>query len=380
LQCMDCSEVKVYRMSSCFETEQELAAFLYPPCNIEPDPEGKYPDVFMDWYGGQKIMTEEATNCANSYWQGVAESKYLPRIVLNYTIYDLWIVATMCTQQWIEVIDGYYTWCDGTCYNYDEYGNCTDCDGTLHTEPITHEEYVQDCHIVGMEWNSSIETEYVTIATCDPGQSYPECYCENLYNPSAVAGLADVNEYFSTNTPDKENYINHTDYSNCSTCGPWGSAVGCMDFQYNSEFQPGECWASWAVHNIFRKVTRYAKFTVNRHDSTPQSATAIKCKVWCYYYKGSDNNCPYRSYALVDGTEVIYDGGVYTFTFGQTVELPIADNIAPIALLSGGYCINYYDNGPVLFSPNSQYTDPNFHMCQNPGRVWFRIKPIEYVY
>lgn len=38
LLCIDCSEVKVYRMSSCFEAEQELAAFLYPPCNIEPSP------------------------------------------------------------------------------------------------------------------------------------------------------------------------------------------------------------------------------------------------------------------------------------------------------------------------------------------------------
>lgn len=78
--------------------------------------------------------------------------------------------------------------------------------------------------------------------------------------------------------------------------------------------------------------------------------------------------------------EVIYNGGEYIFTFGQTVALPIADNIAAIAVLSEGNRIDYYNNGPVLFSPNPQHTGPNFHMCQNPGRVWFRIKPIEYVY
>lgn len=377
LQCMDCSEIDVYRMSPCCETEQELAHFLYPPCNVEPGSDGKYPAVFTYSYG-QKVMTNTAQNCCWNYWQPLADSRYIPRISLDYVIFERHVVCFANSQQWREVIDGYYYDCEGTCNEWGDSG-CTDCDGNLIEYPMTHQEYVQDCHIVSNLWDGGADDDvYIGISVCDysNNQNYPECYCTNLYNESSAAGLGAINSAMNAKLADKSKFDAYS-YSKQSSENP------CIEFEYKSEWKPGECWAANPITSIFRKWARYAKVTINRHSKTPEGAKAVECQVWCYHYKGRDNNCNYDSYTQSHGTDTIYGGDIVTFSFGEEKELPMANNMADLYLFYGGHCNSNLDSDTVYFGPHYYWychEDPDYHGCQEPARVRFKIKVLRYIY
>ncbi|OQA81999.1 MAG: hypothetical protein BWY31_03497 [Lentisphaerae bacterium ADurb.Bin242] len=354
--CDDCSEIEVYRIGSCFDTMNELAAFFYEPCGVEPDETGVYPSLTETYYG-YTTLSETARLCVESHWQAYAE-RFIPRIDMTYTLWQAGIFAFMNSQKNNE-IPHEYTWCDGECAAYGDSG-CLECDGTMHTETYYDYEYVCEADFVTTTWNPTSSDPYFEI--CRYTQSDPDaCDCANYWAGASTA-LGQVNAAM-------DSYL--SDYTK------WGSSdttlTGqCLSFSYNSEWQPGECWASWAVPTIFRKWARKAKVMIERHSTTPAEALGVVADVYATLYLGTDAGCSQEVLKLSDGTQTIYSGET-RLLFGQELDLPVADNMTPIGFHNAMDCEgsgNLPEYTPYVYEVG----------CGVPARVTFSITVRKYIY
>lgn len=369
--CMTCQEIKVYKISGCYDDYNDFAEYFYTPCEVsEP-----YPQIFQVYYYGT-YPTEAAYNCIYNYWMSYASNLVVPRFSAVYNIKSSYVGVYMNSAKYNTIIDGYYTWCDGTCTEDDGNGNCITCEGTLHTETMTHEEWAYACHRVTSDWQGNNLIAELAFETCNEynyDQNLPECTCQNMYNTNSAAQLEGVNTAKNTYIADRDNY-GGTDVTNTNYC---------LSFSYQSEYQAAECWASWAVDNIFRFYAYCADVTINKPTGAPESATGIKCKCYATLYEGTYNNCNNPYQAAQNKQTVIYDGEI-SLSWGDKQELPIASNFADIYIAPDlGYCNNNSDYQMVLYGPAYHWThtpDPGWGGCVYPAKLNYQLIPISYIY
>lgn len=314
--CDDCSEVRVYRLSPCFNKYEDFAAWFYSGCGTEPDEQGKYPDIFQEWYG-QKYMTGAAQNCVNNYWQGIAEEKYntyckmtFETRTFGFNIYphsSKDVTNTVC-----------HDWCDGDCREYDANYNCTDCDGAMMHE--CYEEYDHTEYLA--MWVQEYDTYYNIggYAWWEPNCWYntgcwmfegPAC-CE--YWSGATSALDAINQFDATKKQDLEGMdIGTTDEITFPNGYRW-----CWDKYYEAYH------GTWNNVHYWHSV-RWGRMIFKRDDRTPSGATGVKIRLTAYTYKTNNPSDNLEN----DIKTYIYEKAEIDMKFGEKLDFPLVDNMKP---------------------------------------------------
>ena len=79
--CDFCGEIQVYNLAGCFDDYNKFAQFFYGKCGVSADGNGKYPQIFEQWYGST-YPTGSAYDCVQNYWKRYFCDLYM----LNYKI------------------------------------------------------------------------------------------------------------------------------------------------------------------------------------------------------------------------------------------------------------------------------------------------------
>ena len=293
--CMDCSEIFVYGMSNSYKDYRSFCAFFYGGCEIEPDKNGKYPDIFEWSSDNRQYMTGTASNCASSYWQPKAYARYRPRALFKLKT---------------------YTW-------------------ELKMHPSSYEpegeegNYHMKCNAIAAEYkdaNAEIQWKYY----CYGGRAWWEddcgygsgCWrfesatcCETWENYESK--LDEVNSFFKGRSKSAF-YVTEAIQEMPSTS--WGyDDSNCFSFEYYSQYiDYTESWGDIDRYN------RYGKIKVEKAESTHADAKGVVLIITRYMENGTNkdgcqNSDGKRTY-LAEDEEV-------TLNFGEELEFELCDNL-----------------------------------------------------
>lgn len=338
--CEDCSEIVVYRLSPCFDKYEDFAEWFYSGCGISPDSNGRYPNIFDEWYG-QKYMSGSALNCVYCHWQGVAEKKLKTYCLIDYKLKSFsWRtmsyagphITEKCSQEYIQC----YKECEkSSCEEYGDNG-CERCsDGSSPKEYC----YSMGCEIYAytamlIYYQNGITDDTEIWGDSIGGYPYQEEYDGNYYWTYSYPTCCDYKSNLSGSLSSINSWINGKKDERASYSWVHEDSITEIPNNYGYNYCFGRSYGSsvsdWQAsiyggYQVF--VNRCcAEFTIRKHENTPPGATGVKVNFYLRDKKGHNN------FTASGPSEEILNDGIMTIKFNEPFELPIADNFLPVKL------------------------------------------------
>lgn len=355
----DCYEITVYRLGGCYNDYDTFAEYVYSKC---PEITAPFPNVFdgdnPTWDAMECINKNQDSNIDS--WYSLAYWSYIPRLKLKIDNLGLNVRIQMNQENWYVKTEK-IAWCDGECLQYDDKGNCTNCNGTLYEEQVIVEEG-RDGYFHGYYKGHQLYDPLIFSSTlqniCTPEQEWQldYCVCLNKFNAASVDASTAILNLASTYPENRSNY-NHSYQEN---------VIICKSGEYSSWAGPGGCWYGYDMYNEYKQSYAARDLYFQKPDKMLGNSKGIQVYVKVMKYQGTDNNA--TTHCLRSGTETLYDG-IYTFSWGDKLQLPIAHNMVNSMTPINGYCNGSWDNSQrVEYQP----TDGNKHRCSNPCKItWY---------
>lgn len=219
-----CVQVKVYRLTPCFEEFSEFKQAFFEPCGFE----GDFPEIFDSWG-----ITGEAYDCLYNYWNKEAEKKKL-----QWKVNAVWF---------------------GDSYNFASHGmECVEEEVCYEVEPG-----VFDC------WMECVEEKYYMLQmyNCSwgggvsvPEPSGDENCDEACYNARYTAGVEEANRQLQEHENHPEKWSqgkseSRTEYCFSVRVEGGGSCYGC------------DAWSGCACNSFTWDNCSLVEFTIERPEN-----------------------------------------------------------------------------------------------------------------
>ena len=315
-------KIKIYRIGPYFEDYNQFAQYFYTGCNVFPDSNGKYPDIFR-LYNNKLTMTNNASSCIRNYWFDYAEKLYNPNLTITFNIYNFTYNMYPYSAKY-EMTEHCTYYCEGAdCLQYGDNG-CIECGegGTLKESCTTYPDHqlydailLTSRHYEGEEIYYKIGGSASWKDDCGYGTgcwqyNAPTC-CE--YWSGSRNALSQLNEYDSNGTAALENYRLITDNSGDIKL-PTSSNSLCFSKTY--EAYHGDYFGD----HYWREV-QYGKMILARSENTPENASGVECFITAYTYKTNDDNS-----IIKDEYNYLYKNEFATFKFDTEYNFPLVNN------------------------------------------------------
>lgn len=355
-----CYQIDVYRIGGCYDDYETFAQHVYSKCTQITAP---FPNVFnsdgsVTWDANNCIYKNRDVNNDDS-WYVYAYWSYVPRIKLKVDNLYLNVRIQMNQDSWYIKTDKIY-WCDGDCLQYDDKGNCTNCNGTLYEQEITLEQGI-DGYFHGYYKGHQLSDPLISRSDfqdiCTPQEEWQldYCYCQNKYNAASLKASSQILNLATTYPNSRSNY-NHS-YSE--------ENVICKSGEYSSWAGPGGCGFGYDMYNEYKQSYGARDLYFLKPDKMQGNSTGVQVYVKVMKYQGTDNRANYH--CINNGTETVFDG-VFTYNWGQKLQLPIANNMVNGMKSVQGYCNSWEDSMRVAYQPTDGYRG----YCSNPCKItWY---------
>lgn len=312
--CDFCVQIQVYNLAGCFDDYQKFAAFFYGVCGTEPDSNGKYPDIFEEYYGSI-YPTGTAQTCIDNYWNKLFTDQYM----LNYKINikhmnQYWILWSNYSEYQYETYCDCY--CDGSWEMPDENGNCPDgCTKQCYDiggQPINIGAY-GDQNTAEHGHGTIVRSKFeVAVSQSELGekQSLYDCCRVN----AARGKIGAINAFMMENVNTKDSYtLGSTDSTTCTN-----SNSLCKNFEYSS----GPYDNFYGSMDQVKFHVQWRKILLERTAETPSDAKGIKFQMTLRNKKYDSGYSP----------EVVYSdettSSIIEIMFDQEyIDLPLANHI-----------------------------------------------------
>lgn len=283
--CQDCSQIRVYRISPCFDTKKEAFEYFYFPCGIQPDSNGNYPE--SQW-------SDEYYNCAE-YWMKQA-NKY--KLNATFTFED---------KEWSRSFYGTFVQdCDYMVQCYDWETGQLVYTGTDYPDNQNWDcwEYQTNCR------------DYVISSSNGQFWGYmPDNadYSEEQLEAVVGSAIGELNQFINQQITDQKNYQTTTDKRENSLCfkKDYQSFYGYYDYS-----GWGNCCSGHKWYGVRKSKLRLQAFDQTRH---PKGAKGV---IVDYTLKRTLRN----SYEDSIVTQQKFEN--HFIPFEGVIDFPLADNLS----------------------------------------------------
>lgn len=307
--CDFCGEIQVYNLAGCFDDYNKFAQFFYDKCGVSADGNGKYPQIFEQYYGST-YPTESAYDCVQNYWK----KYFCDRYMLNYKINvcsmnQYWILHSAWLQQQAE----YSCYCPDT--GVQTQGRCTDSSCQqfiISISPVSIGAY-GDQNTEEYGHGTIVRSKYqvaVTAGQLGQKESLNDCCRIN----DARGAIGAINAFMMENVNKKQSYtLGSADSTTCTN-----SNSLCKSFEYSS----GPYDNVYGSMDQVKFHVQWRKILLERTSETPEEAKGIKFKM---VLRNKKYNSGYSS-QIVYSDETI--SSTIEIMFGQEyIDLPLANHI-----------------------------------------------------
>lgn len=329
----DCvMQVQIYNLAGCFDDFNKFAQFFYSKGNISPDSNGKYPEIWENWYGTE-YPSDSAHQAIENYWNRYFCDRYMMNYKLNYTNHEQRYWQWVAYQDWET-----YT----QCYCYNDEGSYSIGESESCSDGYQKQCYIMEDHplsIGGYAYQESCNNAFTPMHQLYVKAGGYYGYSDDCYNKDYPCYLEDCCDYVaSLNTTgetgafimegskikqrycDKGNSTHDCRNSN-SMCTNWSYSASCFDNYY------------WDPTNA-RFHFGWSKVTCQRNDLTPDYAKGVKFEVTLKRTKKNTG----RGNESSSTTEQKFQ---LSLMFDQVFEdLPLLDNINTLKVIDHGYKCN----------------------------------------